>query len=161
MCSTPEPSPDRVDAQTARAAFEDALASHAQRPGAFFLARLLGLEFSYPPRSCVVEFDVRDFMLNPRGTLHGGVICLALDASMGHLMLHAGRSGATLELKTQFLRAVSTGRMRCEASILRAGESAWFMESRCTDESGRLVAHATSTWHAAREDGGDAAPSPR
>ena len=149
----------RIDAAVAREAFEAALASHVQGPGEFFLARLLGLEFSYAPGRCVVEFEVRDFMFNPRGSLHGGILCLVLDVSMGHLMLNEGRSGATLELKTQFLRAPALGRLRCEASILRAGRQAWFIESRCTDASGRLVAIATSTWLATHDGGGDK-PSP-
>lgn len=140
-----------VDRRVAREAFENALASHVQQPGTFFLARLLGLNFSYAPQRCVIEFDVLDFMLNPRGALHGGIVCLVLDASMGHLMLNEGRAGATLELKTQFLRGVASGRLRCEASVLHAGERVWFMESRCTDPEGRLIASASSTWHASRE----------
>jgi uncharacterized protein (TIGR00369 family) len=140
-----------VDRRVARQAFEDALDSHVQQPGTFFLARLLGLEFSYAPQRCVIEFEVRDFMLNPRGSVHGGIVCLVLDASMGHLMLNEGRGGATLELKTQFVRGLASGRLRCEASVLHAGERVWFMESRCTDAQGRLIASATSTWHAARE----------
>lgn len=142
--------PRYVDRAVARAAFENALATHVQQPGEFFLARLLGLEISYAPQRCLVGFEVRDFMLNPRGTLHGGVLCLVLDVSMGHLMLNEGRGGATLELKTQFARAVTQGRLRCEAAVLHAGERVWFMESRCTDADGHLVASATSTWHASR-----------
>lgn len=145
----------RVDTARAREAFDAALDSHVQAPGEFFLARLLGLEFSYAAGRCVVEFEVRDFMFNPRGSLHGGILCLVLDVSMGHLMLNEGRGGATLELKTQFLRAPALGRLRCEASILRAGRQAWFIESRCTDAAGRLVAIATSTWHATPGDDSD------
>jgi uncharacterized protein (TIGR00369 family) len=140
-----------VDRRVVREAFENALASHVQEPGTFFLARLLGLDFTYGPQRCVIEFDVLDFMLNPRGSLHGGIVCLVLDAAMGHLMLNEGRAGATLELKTQFVRASTSGRLRCEASVLHAGERVWFMESRCTDAEGRLIASATSTWHASRE----------
>lgn len=141
-----------VDRRVAREAFENALESHVQQPGSFFLARLLGLEFSYAPQRCIVEFDILDFMLNPRGSLHGGILCLVLDASMGHLMLNEGRAGATLEMKTQFVRGLARGRLRCEASVLHAGERVWFMESRCQDEQGRLIAAANSTWHASREE---------
>lgn len=140
--------PRYVDRRAAADAFDRAMASHVQRPGTFFLARLLGLEIAYAPGRCVIEFEIRDFMLNPRGSLHGGILCLVLDVSMGHLMLNEGKGGATLELKTQFARAVASGRLRCEASVLHAGNRAWFMESRCTDDAGRLVACATSTWHA-------------
>lgn len=140
-----------VDSRVVREAFEGALASHVQQPGTFFLARLLGLEFSYAPQRCIVEFEILDFMLNPRGSLHGGILCLVLDAAMGHLMLNEGRGGATLEMKTQFVRGPAAGRLRCEASVLHAGERVWFMEARCTDADGRLVASASSTWHASGE----------
>ncbi len=138
----------RIDAGVARSAFDAAIESHAQQPERFFLARLLGLEFSYEPGRCVVAFEARDFMFNPRGTVHGGVLCLALDASMGHLMLHEGAGGVTLELKTQFVRAAATGPLRCEASVIRRTRHVWFMDSRCTDSAGELVAVATSTWAA-------------
>ena len=138
--------PTRVDTDVARDAFDTAIETHAQQPENFFLARLLGFDFSYPSGRCLVGFEVRDFMFNPRGTLHGGVLSLALDVSMGHLMLHEGVGGATLELKTQFVRAATTGRLRCEASILRRTRHVWFMESRCVDPAGELVAVASSTW---------------
>lgn len=141
--------PSGIDERGARAALEAALGSRSQAPGDFFLSRFLGLQFSYPPGRCVVEFESRDFLFNPRGSVHGGILCLVLDASMGHLMLNEGRSGATLEIKTQFVRAAAQGRLRCEASVLRAGRQAWFMESHCTDASGSLIATATSTWLAA------------
>lgn len=149
----------RVDEGVARNRFEMALASHAQVPGEFFLAQFFGLEFRYLPDRCVVEFEAQDFMFNPRGSLHGGILSLVLDVAMGHLMLNAGRSGATLELKTQFLRSVSGGRLRCEASILRAGRHAWFMEARCTDAQDRLVAISTSTWHVAQDAGKEVLPA--
>jgi len=162
MSSTPmssTPIRRRIDEGSARNRFEMALASHAQVPGEFFLAQLLGLQFRYLPERCVVEFEVQDFMFNPRGSLHGGILSLVLDVAMGHLMLHAGRSGATLEFKTQFLRSVSGGWLRCEASILKAGCQAWFMEARCTDAQDRLVAISTSTWHAAQDSGKEVLPA--
>jgi uncharacterized protein (TIGR00369 family) len=146
MSEAVESPPARIDVSVARAAFDTAIESHAQQPESFFLARLLGLDFSYAPGRCCVAFEVRDFMFNPRGTLHGGVLCLALDVSMGHLMLREGVGGATLELKTQFVRAATAGRLRCEAVILRRTRHVWFMESRCVDLAGDLVAVASSTW---------------
>jgi uncharacterized protein (TIGR00369 family) len=62
----------------------------------FFLARFLGLEISYGDEVCVVEIEVRDFMFNPQGSLHGGVIAFALDVAMGHLIKRSiGRPGIT------------------------------------------------------------------
>jgi acyl-CoA thioesterase len=136
-----------VDEDAARVAFEEAL--RTQRPdfGTFFLAKLFGLHISYTDDSCIVELPVRDFMFNPQGSLHGGVIAFALDVSMGHLIKRTvGRPGITLEMKTQYLRPAVSGRVRCEGRFLRRGRSINYLESRMTGEDGKLLAVATSTW---------------
>jgi uncharacterized protein (TIGR00369 family) len=55
----------------------------------FFLARFLGLDISYGDEVCVIEIEVKEFMFNPQGSLHGGVIAFALDVAMGHLIKRA------------------------------------------------------------------------
>jgi uncharacterized protein (TIGR00369 family) len=136
-----------LDEDAAREAFEDALRTHRPDFGIFFLAKLFGLEISYADESCIVEFAVRDFMYNPQGSLHGGVIAMALDISMGHLIKHSvGRPGITLEMKTQYLRPATSGRVRCEGRFLRRGRTINYLEARMTDADGKLLALATSTW---------------
>ncbi len=136
-----------MDEDAARQAFEEALRTHRPDFGTFFLAKLFGLGISYTDESCIVEFTVRDFMFNPQGSLHGGVIAMALDISMGHLIKHTvGRPGITLEMKTQYLRPATSGRVRCEGRFLRQGRTVNYLESRMTGADGKLVAVATSTW---------------
>ena len=136
-----------MDEDAAREAFEEALRTHRPDFGTFFLARLFGLEISYTDDTCLVEVPVRDFMFNPQGSLHGGVIAMALDISMGHLIKHSvGRPGITLEMKTQYLRPATSGRVRCEGRFLRRGRTINYLEARMTDADGKLLALATSTW---------------
>ena len=136
-----------MDEHAARQAFDEALRTHRPEFGAFFLAKLFGLGISYPDDTCLVTFTVRDFMFNPQGSLHGGIIAMALDISMGHLVKHTiGRPGITLEMKTQYLRPAVAGTVRCEGRFLRRGRSINYMESRMTGEDGKLLAVATSTW---------------
>ena len=136
-----------MDENAARQVFDNALRTHRPEFGTFFLAKLLGLEISYTDETCIVEVPVHDFMFNPQGSLHGGVIAFALDVSMGHLIKHiVGRPGITLEMKTQYLRPALSGRVRCEGRFLRRGRSINYLESRMTDEDGKLLAFATSTW---------------
>ena len=135
-----------VDTTAATAAFQQALETHSQVFGRFFLARLLGFEMSYDDDACTVQFDVRDFMFNPQGSLHGGVIVLAMDVSMGHLIERSRGPGATLEIKTQFLQPVSAGRSKAVGRMLRNGRSVCFLESKFFNERGELAAFATSTW---------------
>jgi uncharacterized protein (TIGR00369 family) len=136
-----------MDEIAARDAFESALRTHKPAFGTFFLARLFGLEISYTEDTCVVEVEVKDFMFNPQGTLHGGVLALILDISMGHFINHStGLPGVTLEMKTQFMRPVGAGRIRCEGRFLRQGRRLSFMEARLTAPDGKLAAMATATW---------------
>lgn len=131
----------------AREQFEDALATYSQEFGTFFLARLLRLEISYPGETCRISFPVADFLFNPQGTLHGGIITTVLDISMGHLLKHHyGYSGSTLEMKTQFLAAVTSGTAWCEARFLKQGKSLAFLESRLFSHRNELAAVASSTW---------------
>lgn len=135
-----------MDADAARAAFDRAIATHAPGFGTFFLARLLGLRIAYGEGTCTVQFTPEDWMLNPQGTLHGGLIATALDISMGHLLHRTAGAGATLEMKTQYVRAAGAGPLTCTAAFLRRGRSINFLESRMADPAGQLVAAATSTW---------------
>lgn len=120
--------------------------THEQVPGQFFLARLLGLDLQYDEDSCTITFDVADFMMNPQGTLHGGIFALVMDVSMGHLLARMAGPCATLEMKTQYLRAVSPGPAKVVGSILKRGRSVSFLESRFYDSTGKLAAFSTSTW---------------
>lgn len=137
-----------IDEQAARRAFEGALATYRQAFGTFFLARLLGLEVSYPEGTCVITFEPADFLFNPQGTLHGGVIATVMDISMGHLLEHASGAGITLEMKTQFLKAARGGRLTCTGRFLRQGKSVSYLASEVVDGEGELVAFATATWKA-------------
>jgi uncharacterized protein (TIGR00369 family) len=135
-----------VDVARATAAFEGAIAEHSQEFGKFFLARFYGFEITYPDEACEVAFDVADFMFNPQGTLHGGVLATALDISMGHLLNRRAGPGTTLEFKVQFLAPVRSGRVRCRGSALRLGRSLAFLTSEAKDNADRTVAFATATW---------------
>jgi uncharacterized protein (TIGR00369 family) len=144
----------RIDTEAARARFEQALESHEQVFEKFFLARLIGLEYSYLPADaadsdkevCRIEFEAAEMLMNPQGTLHGGVIATVMDISMGHLVKRVAGPGATIEMKIQFMRPVSAGRAACEGRFLRRGRNLSFMESRIFGPDGKLAGLATATW---------------
>lgn len=140
----------KVNEATAREAFERALATHEQDFGAFFLARFYGMEFEYTDEECRVAFEVKEFMHNPQGGLHGGVIAFVLDISMGHLLYRRSGPGATLEMKVQYLTVAKSGRLTCVARFLRHGRSISCLRSELVDEKGEMVAYATSTWKSMR-----------
>lgn len=142
-----------MDEAAARDAFAGALASYEQDFGTFFLARLLALDITYPGETCRIAFPIPDFLYNPQGTLHGGIIATILDISMGHLLRNAyGAAGITLEMKLQYLGAMTTNRGWCEARFLQKGKSIAFLESRMFNGRDELCAVATSTWKARSAD---------
>jgi acyl-CoA thioesterase len=135
-----------MDEQAARRAFDHAIETQIPGFGTFFLAKFLGLDITYPEDRSEVRFTVQDFMFNPQGSLHGGIIGTALDIAMGHLLQHTSGAGMTLEMKTQFIRAPKAGEIMATGRFLRKGRSINFLEARLQDQAGDLLAFATSTW---------------
>jgi uncharacterized protein (TIGR00369 family) len=87
---------------------------------------------------------------NPIGSVHGGLAATLLDSAMGcavHSMLPAGVTYTTLELKTNYLRPLTSelGEVRATGSIIHVGRRVATAEGRLTDAAGKLYAHATTT----------------
>ena len=121
------------------------------------VAELLGIRLvSIDEHEAVFEMDVRPEHANPMGTLQGGVICALADAAMGlayAYRLEGGESFTTLELKTNYLRAVTDGKLTAHGRVVHAGRTVGLTTCDVVDEQGRKVAHATSTCMTLREQG--------
>ena len=135
-----------MDEVAARLAFERAMDSHQPAFEKFFMARFFDLQFLYRDGCCYVEFELQDFMFNPQGSLHGGVIATVMDISMGHLLNHVDGPGTTLEMKTQYVKAVRTGVLQCKGEFTHRGQGISFLRSTLTDPAGDVVAFSTATW---------------
>src|SRR6516165_4816347 len=89
------------------------------------ISRLLGLVIkSIEPGHAVFEVAVDERYHNPMGTLHGGIYCDLADAAMGYAYgatLMEGETFTTIELKINFLRAVLSGTLTAEATVVKAG----------------------------------------
>jgi uncharacterized protein (TIGR00369 family) len=88
--------------------------------------------------------------LNPLGTVHGGYAATLLDSCMGcavHSMLAPGQGYTTLEIKVNYVRAMSpqTGAVFAEGRVLHAGRQAATAEGFLRDAGGKLIAHGTTT----------------
>jgi uncharacterized protein (TIGR00369 family) len=149
-----------MDEALARKAFGSAIQDYHTDFETFFLARLFGLTFEYGADTCTVRFPVFDFMFNPQGSLHGGVIAFVMDVASGHLLKHTfGAAGATLEMKHQFLAPVREPEARSVARFLRKGRSICFLEAQLFDSEDNLAAVATSTWRVNQPQSGNGAES--
>lgn len=87
---------------------------------------------------------------NPLGTVHGGIAATLLDSVMGcciHTMLKAGTGYTTVEIKINYVRAMTdkTGPVKAEGKVINVGSRIATSEGRLTDASGKLLAHGTTT----------------
>ena len=140
--------PSGIDPDLVRNRVEEALATSRPIFNEFFLARLLDLTITYDDEreETRVELPFADFLRNPQGSLHGGVIATAMDISVGHLLNRYLTAGVTIEMQMRFFRPVH-GPSYCEGRLLRRGRRIVHLESRLYDEQERLAAFATGTWH--------------
>lgn len=113
------------------------------------IARLLGIRITDFCDGCTtMEIDVDERLYNPMGTLHGGVLCDIADGAMGisfFTTLEEDEIFTTVDLNMNFLKAVKTGTITAESKIIRRGKRIGFIECELTDETGELVAKASST----------------
>ncbi len=87
---------------------------------------------------------------NPIGSVHGGYTAALLDSCMActiHSTLEAGYSYATVEIKINYVRAITsdTGEVRAEGKVINAGKRIATAEGRLFDLAGKLYAHGTTT----------------
>lgn len=87
---------------------------------------------------------------NPIGTVHGGYALTLLDSCMSCAVqthLPAGKGYTTIEVKTNFVRAMSdkTGKVYAEGKAIQVGSRIGTAEGRITDEKGNLIAFGTTT----------------
>ena len=132
--------------------------------GLEYLRKIVAGELPRPPFSALLNFGLvelseghavfavepAEYHYNPIGVVHGGLAATLLDSAMGcavHSMLPAGAGYTTLEVKVNFVRALTaeSGRVRCEAKLIHLGGRTATAEGRIVDEAGKLYAHGTTT----------------
>jgi uncharacterized protein (TIGR00369 family) len=126
---------------------EDAIATSEPVFGKFFLARLLdlGVEYHDDDQTTTVTLPYADFLCNPQGSVHGGVLGTVMDISMGHLCHRFLSTAVTIEMQFRFFRPV-TGDCRAEGRLIRPGKRIVHLESRLYDDSDKLAASGTGSW---------------
>jgi acyl-CoA thioesterase len=95
------------------------------------------------------QLDVTPELLNPHGVLHGGAVYVMVDYSMGGAtmsVLPPGDICATIEIKISYLAGVRGGRLTADTTIVKQGRRVVFLESKVTDDAGKLVATASGSF---------------
>lgn len=98
----------------------------------------------------IFSFQPQEFHYNPIGSVHGGVISAILDSAMGctlHSILEAGSGYTTLELKVNFLKAITTKieELHAVGKIIHAGGRTALVEAQLIDKDNTVYAHGVST----------------
>ncbi len=87
---------------------------------------------------------------NPLGTVHGGWIATLLDSAVAcaiHTLLPAGKTYTTLELKVNYVKAVTdrVPLVRAVGEIIHSGGRIGTAQGKLVGPDGTLFAHATTT----------------
>ena len=97
------------------------------------------------PDKVVGELQVRDELKTTTSAVHGGTL-MAFADTIGAIGTAAqGFKTATLESKTNFFAAATSGKLRAESTALHKGKRSHVWQTRITDESGRLLSLTIQT----------------
>jgi uncharacterized protein (TIGR00369 family) len=104
---------------------------------------------SAAPGVGVAAVDVTPALHNPNGVVHGAVLFAMVDTAMGAATMSSldeGLACASIEVHLRFLRAVSSGRLTAESTVIKGGRRIVQLDSRVTDDTGQLVASASGSF---------------
>lgn len=119
--------------------------AHSQMP----FTALLDLEvISGDPDAVVATGDWKPEHCTAGGVIHGGYL-MALADSVGALCaflnLPEGATTTTIESKTNFVRPISSGTIRFDATPVHVGRSMIVIQTDATRDDGKLAARTTQT----------------
>ena len=96
-----------------------------------------------------LRFPLNEWMLNPMGTMHGGIIATTVDLTMGSLTRFYRHTGtiSTVTLGLSYMRPVrARGSVTVQARMEKLGRSVAFLNARVFDADGRLCVTATASF---------------
>src|SRR5450759_1506556 len=120
-----------------------------------FLARhgfnqMIGFELVRVHRDgLTIQCRVRSELLNRAGAVHGGVTATLVDAAVGSALHHhfgGTRSFTTVELKVNYFRPVTEGRLLARSRLVRIGSKICVGQVDLSDERRRRVGLAIVTY---------------
>jgi uncharacterized protein (TIGR00369 family) len=105
---------------------------------------------SEPGRS-VWRMRADERFANPVGIIQGGFVAAFADSAMGAACVTFARDrkvfSANAEIKVSFVKPAQVGStLTCTAFVISGGKRAAFIEAEVTDDDGRLIAKASSTY---------------
>lgn len=95
-----------------------------------------------------IELDTGPCHLQPFGIVHGGVLATLIDTATfwaAFMRIPENAGLVNIDLKLNYLKPVTTGRMEARGRTIRSGKSISYAEATVVDANGETVAHGTST----------------
>jgi uncharacterized protein (TIGR00369 family) len=124
----------------------DAMVKAHDAPGG--LPGYLGIKFTaLTAGRLVATMPVRDELVTPMGAVHGGVMAGFVDHTLGcvlYPLMKRGQWAATTEFKLNYLRAVKSGTLTAEATVLAMGRRSAVVRVEVTND-GKLACVAQGT----------------
>lgn len=94
----------------------------------------------------LLSLEVRDDLLNPGGTLHGGALVTLADDAMGLALRHIP-SYTTMDIDHRYLRAARSGdRILAEAKLVKNGRTIIIMECKMYNQKEELIGLSTASY---------------
>lgn len=124
----------------------------AARASAYW--RLLGIEIvDVEDGFARLSLPVKADLLQGYGTVHGGAITSLADSAVAIALisvLEPGQRVYTIELKLNFVKAVSSGQLMAEAYVVHRGRRLGLGEVDVKNKEGELVAKGLATFSISR-----------
>jgi 1,4-dihydroxy-2-naphthoyl-CoA hydrolase len=122
----------------------------SEQPDVSPFSGLIGIEWlSQGPQEPKARIEVRDELMQPYGSLHGGVIASAIDEMCSRCtvleVLMDGMIAMAQTIDVSFLRPVRSGTVTVTAHVRHRGKSTWVWDAEAIDDEGRLCALAKAT----------------
>lgn len=112
--------------------------------------RMLGFELDSIERGrAVLSVEVRRDLTQLQGVMHGGAIASLIDTAVAFAIVGGSPPRArftTVEMKVNYLRPISEGRVTAEARLIRDGRRIVVAECDVYDSQGRLAAKGLLTY---------------
>ncbi|MEP6848945.1 MAG: PaaI family thioesterase [Acidobacteriota bacterium] len=113
-------------------------------------AKLLGMRLvDLRLDEAVMKIEMRDYLRQPSGVLHGGVTATLIDTAMAFAVrtrLPQEEATATIDLTVHYLRPHVEGVVTCTAKVVRAGKRIFTVSADVVNDQGKLVATGISTY---------------
>jgi acyl-CoA thioesterase len=136
-------SPDLSDPKRDSKLVQELLTRHA-------FNHLLGLELVRLHRDGItIQCRIRPELLNSQGSLHGGVTASVADAAVGTALYRhfdGARRFTTVELKVNYFRPVTEGRLLARSHLVRVGSTICVGRVDLTDNNRNATGVAIVTY---------------